>query len=385
MANVHITAVSRADFTKTSLTARRRMAAKAVMKVFADYANHHDKSWPHVSTIALEAGCTPGVVSEATEACVKAGLLMKRKTLTGNKYVINMQLLKQLEVPRPKRRDPDFPDFGEGAPSEVEAEEPPDAPDEEAAPGQDPFSAQPKTDDDQGFSAQPKTVFGSAENRFRLSGQPFSAEPTQIPYPSPSDPPTNQSPADDGAGMAGWLGATPNGEKTETSSTEGRRLLQEWGVAGRVLDEWASVVDEAMTQLGRQEARTALTGNLGGVNSPAGVIVGKRLPALRDRLSAAASARQERGRKVSEEELNARAEREPEKPRWKASEQDEEPPADPPEQPETSAREAALAAAPKAKRPMKGTPQWKQRLDEARSASPDQFGDLLGETVGRLR
>lgn len=160
-------------------------------------------------------------------------------------------------------------------------------------------------------------------------------------------------------------------------------------MAGRALDEWSSVVDDAIAALGRQEARTTLTGNLGGVNSPAGVIVKRRLPALRDRLSAAASARQEHGPKVSEDELNARAEREPEKPRWKASEhvngQDEEPPADPPEQPESSAREAALAAAPKAKRPIKGTPQWKQRLDEARSAGPDQFGDLLGETVGRLR
>ena len=94
--------------------------------------------------------------------------------------------------------------------------------------------------------------------------------------------------------MVGWLGATPqeddDGRAAAAPSTEGRTLLQRWGVAGRPLDEWARVVDDAIATLGRREAQSALTGDLGGVNSPARVIVGYRLPALRDRLSAVNSA-----------------------------------------------------------------------------------------------
>ncbi|MDQ0376612.1 helix-turn-helix domain-containing protein [Amycolatopsis thermophila] len=181
MSIVHMTAVSRADFSRTTLPPRARLAAKAVMKVFADHANESNMSWPHVDTIALEAGCGPSTVSAATAACVEANLLRKRKTATGNKYVINMALLKQLEVPRKNRRNPDFPEFDDRDLHE--------SPPEPETPGQDPFSEEPKTPPDQRFSDHPKTVTGSSEDGSPNTREPFSGDPMQN-HQLPTNEPT---------------------------------------------------------------------------------------------------------------------------------------------------------------------------------------------------
>jgi hypothetical protein len=125
-------------------------------------------------------------------------------------------------------------------------------------------------------------------------GKPATSTNRVTKNPSKEFPqPTNQhdrheDAVTDQAGLAGWWRATPK-EKT-AAPTEGRSLLQRWGVAGRPLDEWSGVVDDAIATLGHAETQSALTADLNGVNSPARVIVGYRLPALRDRLSAAKNA-----------------------------------------------------------------------------------------------
>lgn len=124
-----------------------------------------------------------------------------------------------------------------------------------------------------------------------------------------SSQPTKDARPVDNSEVVGWLGATPtHNDHTEplgsvqdqhhgtvaTSTTEsgepeteGRSLLRTWGVIGRPLDTWAATVDEALDLVGRAEARRILTDGLNDVRSPAGVIVGRRLPALRERLSEA--------------------------------------------------------------------------------------------------
>ena len=253
MSNYHLTAVSRADFKKTGLPARHRLAAKSVMKVFADYANQHDLSWPHVETIALEAGCGKDTVSAATDACVKANLLRKRKTQTGNKYVINMRELKRIEVPRPNRRNPDMPDFDDRDlhenPPEPETaghgtfSEEPETSDDQG------FSEQPETDPDQAFPGEPKTEVGSSNNGFRQGQLGKSEEPTQIPYGSPSDPAGNPHSAPDGAphGEPDLFGGITEGLK-DPKADPAARFDEFWSCVplkkGRkkALDNWVKAV-----------------------------------------------------------------------------------------------------------------------------------------------
>ena len=186
MSNYHLTTVNRADFTKTTLPPKQRHSAKSVMKVFADYANENDMAWPHVSTIALEAGCGKDTVSGATEACVKANLLRKRRTATGNKYVLNMKLLKQIEVPRKNRRNPDFPEF-----DDTDLHESPPEPDDTKAP--DPLSDNPKRPSDLPLSDNPTSLIGLSDEPHRVTQQASSDNPTQIPYRSLTDPPVTPS------------------------------------------------------------------------------------------------------------------------------------------------------------------------------------------------
>lgn len=91
---------------------------KSVLKVFADHANDSDQAWPHTDTIALESGLSAARVSPAINAAVKAGLLSKRRTQTGNRYRINMHLLGTVNVPPKRRHDPAFPEFEEDPPKQ---------------------------------------------------------------------------------------------------------------------------------------------------------------------------------------------------------------------------------------------------------------------------
>lgn len=48
-----------------------------VFQVLCDHANADGECWPSIATLAAEAGCTPATVSRATNALVKANLLMR--------------------------------------------------------------------------------------------------------------------------------------------------------------------------------------------------------------------------------------------------------------------------------------------------------------------
>lgn len=256
MANRHITAVARADLSSV-LSPRMVHPVKSVLKVFADHANDSNTSWPHMDTIALEAGLKAQSVSRATTAAVEAGLLLKRRTLLGNHYRLNMSLIGQLYVPPKQRFDPDF-----------------DTP------------QQSRT---QPSSSYAKRDTASREEGYHETRKGRSRNATQNPQGAHKEPPTNQpsfeSPAadagaDDSDEVDGWMGEEPkNKEKTE-SPTAGEQLLasverRNTATLTAQRDQHVATVDAALKVLPRDQVMAVLSDGLDTASQPAGALVAR--------------------------------------------------------------------------------------------------------------